>query len=602
MLGALVFVWACIQRPMKVPVPDTQVVEEFMMPQSAERDVDILFIIDNSNSMDNEQQNVKSQFVSLANSLEDMQGGLPNVHIGVATTDLGTGSYNTIRYCEEFGGDQGILGKVGTTNRGDSCIGPGQRYIVDIEPSGCVIEKDNAGQCTSHACDQSHCDAAADNNEVLTFYDDANGCPRCRNYEGTLTDAFSCLADVGILGCGFEQQLEAMYQALNTQETPENLGFLRDSAFMAVMLLSDEDDCSASKPEIIFNPEQSDIDSTLGYLNSFRCFEFGVNCDVNDRKVMGPRNDCTPRDDDQALLHKISRYTAYLESIKDPMMTVVAAIAGPVPEQIVVQMDAQNRPEVKPSCVDATGQGATPGVRIQAFVEHFNGADAMGTWAYTSVCQSNFSDALQGIGEKIADIMAEKCPVQPFAGCREGPPGTECAPCLPDCTVFDIENRGREDEIRMRVNWCGHVCENGLCTQADMSPCEYDANGRCTCSGGLSPTLFGEEEYCAPLYYPDTPEVERDPNLLSLIPRQEPSCAGPDCPETGVTSACWYMSANTTCEHGAGFRIVRGEDPAPRTFADGRCAIIPITEELCSDGRDNDEDCLIDEEDPDCVQ
>jgi hypothetical protein len=601
-LGALIFTWACIQRPMKVPIPDTEVVEEFMMPQSAERDVDILFIIDDSGSMRNEQENLKSQFVSLMNALEQMKGGLPNVHIGVASTDLGTGSYTTIRYCEEFGGDQGILGKVKGVNRGETCIGAGQRYIVDVEPVGCNIDKGNDGSCSAHSCQQSHCDDTAGGNESLTLSEDANGCPRCRNYTGTLTDAFSCLAELGTNGCGFEQQLEAMYLALNETETPENSGFLRDSAFMATILITDEDDCSASRPDIIFNPDPNEnrIDSTLGYLHSFRCFEFGITCDVNDRQVMGPRNNCEPREDDQALLYGISRYTAYIEAIKDPMMTVVAAIAGPVQDQVVVQMDAQNRPEIKPTCVDSTGEGADPGVRLKAFVEHFNGADAMGSWAYTSVCQSNFSDALEGIGNKIADIMAEKCPVQPFAGCREGPAGTSCSPCLPSCTIFDVENRNRPEQQRMIVHWCGHVCQNGLCTQADMQPCEYDGNGKCTCSGGLSPTLFNDEEYCAPLLYPEPPEQERDPQLLTLIPREEPACSGDDC--VGVTSACWYMSANTTCEHNAGFRIVRGEDPPPRTFADGRCAIIPIHEQLCSDGKDNDEDCLVDEDDPDCSQ
>jgi hypothetical protein len=42
---------------------------------------------------------------------------------------------------------------------------------------------------------------------VLTFYEDVDGCPRCRNYEGTLEDTFSCMAEMGVEGCGYEQQL-----------------------------------------------------------------------------------------------------------------------------------------------------------------------------------------------------------------------------------------------------------------------------------------------------------------------------------------------------------------------------------------------------------
>jgi hypothetical protein len=589
---------------MKVPTPESEVVEEFMMPQSAERDVDILFVIDDSYSMANEQENLRTQFISLMNALGQLEGGLPNVHIGVASTDLGTGTYTELGNCEEFGGDAGILGKVKGVNRAETCIGPGQRYIVDVEPVGCTIETAADGSCATHDCGADHCAAVAQENESLSLYTDDQGFPRCRNYSGTLTETFSCLADLGVDGCGFEQQLEAMYKALNISDTPENKGFLRDSAFLATILITDEDDCSASQPDIIFNPSENEnrIDSTLGYRLSFRCFEFGVTCDVNDREATGPRNDCVPREDDQALLYSISRYTAYLESLKDPMMTVVAAIAGPVPQQIAVVRDEEQRPEVDYSCKDPSDptEGAKPAIRIQSFVQHFNGAEAMDQWAFTSVCQSNFSDALQGIGNKIADIMAEKCPVQPFAGCRNGPAGTSCSPCLPDCTIFDVENRNREDQKRMKVHWCGRVCVNGLCTQADMQPCETDENGKCLCTGDLAPTLFEGETYCAPLLYLEPPSAERDTRLLDLIPRQEPSCTGSDCTDIGVTSACWYMSDETTCQHGAGFRIIRGEDPPPRTFADGRCAIVPLEEHLCTDGKDNDDDCLVDEDDPDC--
>lgn len=598
----LVFAWACIQRPMKVPVPDNEVVEQFMMPQSAERDVDILFMVDNSGSMVNEQNNLKANFLTLMNTLEQMTGGLPNVHIGVITPDLGTGMHTSIRYCDEIGGDRGVLGKAGTVNTAEDYLGSGQRYIVDMEPAGCMINKDaNSNTCSSHSCEQQHCDDAANSNEDLTIHTDAHGCPRCRNYTGELTDAFSEIADVGTTGCGFEQQLEATRKALNPQETSENVGFLRDNAFLAVVLITDEDDCSASHPDVIFNPQEADINSPLGFVHSFRCFEFGVTCDINDRTVMGPRTGCVPRNDDQAYLHKIDRYTSFIESIKDPMMTIIAAITGPVPEQIIVQMDNQNRPELQKSCTDPVtpNQGADPAVRLKAFIEHFNAPDQMSEWAFTSVCASDFSSALRGIAQVIVEGMSEKCPVQPFAGCRDGPPGTACSPCLPKCTIYDIENRNRPDEQKMEVVWCGRVCQNGLCTQADMEECNFDDQGFCNCPAGLGPTVFGPErdQYCAPLLYPDgSPEVKIDSRLLTAVPRQEPSTEG----DIGRSSACWYMSANTSCEYGAGFRIARGDEPPPRTFADGRCSLIPIKEQLCNDGVDNDEDCLIDENDPDC--
>ena len=42
---------------------------------------------------------------------------------------------------------------------------------------------------------------------------------------------------------GFEQPLEAMYRALLDPEKL-NQGFLREDAFLAVIIISDEDDCS----------------------------------------------------------------------------------------------------------------------------------------------------------------------------------------------------------------------------------------------------------------------------------------------------------------------------------------------------------------------
>ncbi len=617
--AGLVFTWACLRRPMKVPVPDTEVVEQFVMPQSAQRDVDILFMIDNSHSMAVHQERIMQNFPVLMNTLAQMSGGLPNVHIGVVTSDLGAGNHTGIRFCEQIGGDQGILGmshamedsQAGgppenrVRDRGALCIGPGERYIVDVEPVGCEINKNpepDSHTCGSHACGQQHCDDIP--GQALTYYENEFGCPRCKNYEGELPDVFSCYADVGIHGCGFEQQLEAVRKALDVNATPENAGFLRESAFLAVVAVTDEDDCTSAVPDVMYNPDptQDNIDSQLGYLHSFRCFEFGINCHVNDRHP-GERLNCThERSDPNMMLHPVDRYTSFLEAIKDPLMLVVGSIAAPVPEVIMVGLDDRNRPMLMPSCHPPDSEyGADPAVRVKAFTDYFNTPDDMQNWAYVSVCETDFSSSLRGIADKIVEGMAEKCPVQPFAGCPQGPPGTFCSPCLPRCTIYDIERRGLDEEKQMEVVWCGRVCQDGLCTEADMNPCDFDEHGFCHCPDGQGPTVFGPDRqvHCAPLLYHDgSPEISRDPRLNEAVPRQEPPCQGEGC--IGRTSACWYMSANTACPHRAGFRIVRADDPPPRTFADGRCSLVPAMEVLCNDGIDNDEDCYTDEEDPDC--
>src|SRR5262249_2050771 len=54
------------------------------------RDIDILFLIDDSPSMGDKQTNIRNNFSSFIDVLASIEGGLPNVHIGVISPDLGT--------------------------------------------------------------------------------------------------------------------------------------------------------------------------------------------------------------------------------------------------------------------------------------------------------------------------------------------------------------------------------------------------------------------------------------------------------------------------------------------------------------------------------
>ena len=91
------------------------------------------------------------------------------------------------------------------------------------------------------------------------------------NQRSTSLDEFvhhvECVGRAGIFGCGFEQQLEAAYTALTTQSGPgmPNEGFLREDSLLAIILVTDEDDCSTNDVEM-FNPSRDD----LGPLN-VRC-------------------------------------------------------------------------------------------------------------------------------------------------------------------------------------------------------------------------------------------------------------------------------------------------------------------------------------------
>ena len=196
------------------------------------------------------------------------------------------------------------------------------------------------------------------------------------------------MAQLGTDGCGFEQHLESMRRGL---ENGKGNGFLRDDAFLAVIFIQDEDDCSASDGEI-FNPDQdlNDRGSTLGELSSFRCFEFGTTCEPADERTTGPRDNCTPADD-SPYIAPVSDYVSYLQGIKeDPTDVIVAAITGPTGPVNVAEDPDKDELWVPPACVvcndgaancDAAGRSeandalvaAAPGIRMNTLLQGFPG-------------------------------------------------------------------------------------------------------------------------------------------------------------------------------------------------------------------------------------
>jgi len=290
-LGTLMLA-GCPDRTISEVNPEQGRVEFKDIPVTVNRDIDILFVIDDSPSMLDKQTNLKNNFPSFIDVLNTIQGGLPNVHLGVVTSDVGTSAE-----------DGTMAATIGSTGMG-GCSGMGK--MGNLQTNGTTLV---SGAYISDI-------KAADGSRSV-------------NYTGKLEDAFSAIASVGAGGCGFEQHLEAAKRALSNNAA--NSGFLRQSAYLALIFIQDEDDCSLAKSTLLGGDT-----ATLGPLQSFRCNRFGHVCEINgsnptEMNMTGNKGTCNSAEamsgGDEV---KVSDYVTFFKGLKtDPNNVIVAAIAGP---------------------------------------------------------------------------------------------------------------------------------------------------------------------------------------------------------------------------------------------------------------------------------
>ena len=316
----------------------------------ANRPWDVLFVIDNSASMRQEQDSLAANFQRFIDVFENnLPEGRPDLHIGVISTDVGAGE-NPHTGCSNAG-DNGAL-----QSGGSQCSGLENAFLID----------------------RANVDGT-----------------RTQNFVGELGDAFSCIAQLGTQGCGFEQPLEAVKRALDGSQ-PGNNGFLREDAYLLLVFITDEDDCSAHD-DAVFGLSTGAPDDPLGPLTSFRCFEFGVQCEPDDPRTPGVKGDCRPRQDSPYLQH-IDRYIDFFHGLKeDPSQVLAAAIVGDR-DPVEVRDDGIGGLVLAPSCSTVNGD-ATPPVRLAAFIDSFGDRGVM-----SRICDEDLSGALTEIGQRAVDV------------------------------------------------------------------------------------------------------------------------------------------------------------------------------------------------------
>ncbi len=395
------------------------------------RQLDLVFMIDNSPSMGPKQDKLRAQFPNLINALKSpIDGTLPDLRVAIIDSDLGTGGAYPA----------GV-------HQIDSPCGPNGDNGNSIWGDQGKFQMRGAANC-----------GVTDPNALWLEY--KSGQPV--NYTGNITDVFSCLAaNLGTLGCGEEHQLAAFEWALlATNMNQDQHVMLRPNAYLGLVFLSDEDDCSAYPNDGMFG----NAASLRGETSSLRCatrahecngrnladsppgyptnasFEtvysacaarIGDTCDpTKDGNVTADPTSCNPLEDVKTLAKEIKALKP------DPDQILVAGIFGqpltdqPDQGQIKYKIDLVPNPNVAdtahpqiydlwPICYDPNyfvpsdsetynaadvGFGATPGLRESAFVDQF-GSNGL----KYSICETNFSNAMTQIGQVMEKKMEYLC-------------------------------------------------------------------------------------------------------------------------------------------------------------------------------------------------
>jgi hypothetical protein len=363
--------------------------------------------------------------------LEALPGGLPNVHMAVVSSDMGAGRFDAsaVPQCAN-GGDRGIFQAVPRAQCTGTGLQPGQSFISSVNG--------------------------------MTNFDPSK----------TIQDVFSCIAQLGQDGCGFEHQLASIQRALGADGAPapaQNAMFLRPSAFLSIILITNEDDCSAPADSPIFDPMSRFVSDQYGPLASFRCNEYGHVCNgmklSRTAAVSYPPGACVSAED--GVLLKVSDILTNIKSLKpDPSRILVAAIAGPADPYVVdlvpptLKDDPSMWPQIAHSCVQNNGEYADPSVRIKQFVEGFGG-----NGVFLPICAPTFAPALQRIAEEIGKVLGPKC-VPGTLALRNG---------QPDCSVVDHAFNDQNMQIDSIVPSCA--------SSNNQTPCWALADDPMTCPG-----------------------------------------------------------------------------------------------------------------------
>lgn len=462
----------CNNHP-TIPVDEVfEVTREEGLSAQGSNKIDILFVIANSTSVDEERILLEEAFPSFIRGLLDLNA---DFHVGVITPDMKTSDERGRLHGEPAksatpGADpMQVDGETLTCTTNADCVDGSRRgecaqgecviprtfcadtpaeldycmnrfapLIVDNKQAECTMDSDCTSLIASNLKGKARCNAGLCEvrPDFLRRQDYLTGSAIDVDPDAVVGD-FNCLSAVGTCSITAstapERGLDAVRAALDI-DNPINPGFVRADALLLLVFVSDDDDCSVG---------------------------------AGGERLSG--EDCWS-ERAQALLPESDLYTYLTTRVKSsPAHVMTAAIVGPVPRNY-----QWNGYQV--SCTakdDTTGSRvAYAGDRYSRFVRLFGNRGVVG-----SICEANFDPVLNQVTRAVSRSLGQNCLSTPPRLCKSDRDCSNGATCVtaaaPRVLMRDevgdvITCSQNSDCVVGDANPETRICDAGACYQADL--------------------------------------------------------------------------------------------------------------------------------------
>lgn len=434
---ALLALSGCLERDLSPIDPDLGIAQRVRLANDAVADVDLLLVVDDSNSMEEEQRNLARRVEGLVADLvappDDDGDGSPDwnavrsLRVGVTSTDLGTRGTDV---------SASLVGSACTTGPGGEA--PLSGHDGRLEPSG------TCGASTGVMAWDEGSDPSAFSAEV------------------------ACVVEsLGVAGCGIEQQAGAAARAL---ERRRGTDFPREGSVLAVLVLTDEEDCTLRDPASFF----AAMDATNRNVLCQRSEGWLASIEDLAADLRGERPD--------------SRFVFGL------ITGVPIAVSGGAPAAVLAHPDmaydeivGERGLEPRPACTEAGLGDAAPARRLVAL------AQALGTERVHSICTDDFGPAIADLTARIGRALDGACLARRVA---PGPDGTiQCT--LEERLPAGLRCDDQPGRVAVRIDDDGReICAVSQATASGRAGWRYDpSDDRCArieYTAGAAPPLGTE--------------------------------------------------------------------------------------------------------------